>query len=341
MAIPVFKPSIKRKSMDAVLTCLVSEKIGTGGICREFTDLLSQYLGSAGGLVFREHRRALSTALESLSLEEGSGVIISPLSPAVYIDALQENQLIPLYADVDPDSGCMDPAAAEKLMEHKPGAVLVDYPLGFVPDMETISGLEIPVIEDVSKGLGGNTGVKKAGSYSRYVIISLEEDCIITAGGGTAVLAASKNDLTELRKNSGPLSSASLLPDMNAALGLSQISELEKFIARRKETAEIYAGSLMKTRHKTIIQRGEGENVFYSFPVFLKSGMNEAMRYAKKKGVGTRAAFPDTAFEVSPSDHFPCPNAQALRMRSVIFPLYPMLTKKEITLISRVLATLP
>ena len=341
MIISVFKPSIKRKDMDAVLTCLVSEKISCGEKGKEFIQNGAEYIGAAGGIVLREYKRAIRTVIEALSLEAGAKVIISPLCSGVYLDVILEKGLEPLYADVEIDSGCIDPSNIEKLMKYNPDAVVVDYPLGFVPNMEAIAELGIPIIEDITNGLGGNTGVKKAGRYGKYIIIGLEENSIITAGGGVLLLADSKSDLTELRKAVSHIPQNAKLPDMNSVLGLSQLSSLESYISIRREIAQVYIRSLMKTRHKTLIQKGEGENVFYSFPVLLESGMKEISQYARKKGIRTEIAFSNTSLETCNLSQFPCPNAETLMMRCILFPVYPMLGKKNISLISKVLATLP
>ena len=69
--------------------------------------------------------------------------------------------------------------------------------------------------------------------------------------------------------------------------------------------------------------------------------MKEISQYAKKKGINTRIAFEHTALDVLNIEQFPCPNARVFKMRCILFPLYPMLGKKNISLISKVLATLP
>jgi dTDP-4-amino-4,6-dideoxygalactose transaminase len=89
------------------------------------------------------------------------------------------------------------------------------------------------------------------------------------------------------------------------------------------------------------VQQGEAENVYYSFPVLLTAGLREVTQYGRKKGVEVHQAFDGSvlALRELPDDGFP--NARPFLLRCVLFPLYPSLGKKNVTLVERVLTTLP
>ncbi|HYW82288.1 MAG TPA: DegT/DnrJ/EryC1/StrS family aminotransferase, partial [Spirochaetia bacterium] len=133
----------------------------------------------------------------------------------------------------------------------------------------------------------------------------------------------------------------SQLMDMNAALGISQLAALESFVAARREIALVYGQSLLRSRHTSLVQKTDAENVLSSFPVALGDGMKEVRQYALKKNVDTVPAFADTiaALEDSPAAH--CANARSLVLRCLLFPLYPMLGKRDVEAVCKVLATLP
>jgi dTDP-4-amino-4,6-dideoxygalactose transaminase len=69
--------------------------------------------------------------------------------------------------------------------------------------------------------------------------------------------------------------------------------------------------------------------------------MKDVRQYALKKNVDTMPAFADTiaALEDSPAAH--CANARSLVLRCLLFPLYPMLGKRDVEAVCKVLATLP
>ncbi len=337
--IPVFKPSIKRKDMDGVLTCLVSDSIGFGEKTREFVHMVSSYLEAEEGLGFRDYSVALSVALDLLDLDKGSSIIISPLSPGFYFDVITRRGFGVLYADINPLNGCMDPRSVEKLHEKKPAAVLLHFPLGFIPDLESFRDIGIPVIMDISTAFGGTYKGTPFGKTGDVLVMNLEEEGIITAGGGALVLSGEKKYSSKLQKIDRDASS--FLTDFSASLGTNQFHQLDSFLEKRKAIDEIFQVSLMKGRHGRLHQGDDGENIPFSFPVLLEGNVQDVRQYARKKGISTAAAFEKVSFMQHHLDDFPCPNAVSIVKRSILFPLYPSLSRKNIEMIAKVLTTLP
>ena len=339
--------------MDAVLSCMVTDSLGPGSLSDQLTNAVSEYLGLAGGIALRERSRAFALTIDRLALPEGSAVVLDPLVPHAYHAVLCEHGMRPVYVDVLDSSLCIDPALADEAIKRAVeqgeavGAIVTHTTLGFVPDMEAIAALGVPIIEDVSQGIGANTGEERVGRFGKYVLVGMEPDDVITAGGGSLLLASSKGDRAALRREADMLSSDTLLPDMNAALGLTQIREIEKFIARRAEIASVYSRAIMRGRHRSPVQPGEAENVYLSFPVLVTGSVSEVGAYARKKGVESRRAFEHTVLDryggaeddTIASSEFPV--ARSLVLRCLQFPLYPSLTAKEVSTIERVLTTLP
>lgn len=342
MSIPVFRPSIKRKEMDAVLSCLVSDRIGPGDLTKKLNHAAAGYVNCESAIAFRENQRALSCALLALEIEPGSSVIVTPLAPAYYIDALVSLDIKPLYCDVEENGCVISPDRVEKLIGYNPKAIIVSTTLGFVPDLKTLSDMGIPMIEDISQGFGANTGEDKAGSYGLYTLVSLEHDSLITAGGGCLLLCRGRKEKTAVTRVLEHLDSETLLlPDMNSALGIQQIEYLEKHIQKRKEIAQVYSRAAAKTVHKVFTQQGEAENIYYSFPVLLNTGMKDVIKYAARKGVETFPAFENSAITRFQVEETPCPSAQSMVLRCLLFPLYPLLGRKNIEFVVKVLSTLP
>jgi len=340
MNISVFKPSIKRKEMDAVLNCMVSDRIGFGKAASQLSKEISEYLGLKGGIAFKEYYRALKIAVEALELEAGSVVIVSALAPNMYQMVIEEAGLKTLVVDVDADSSIIDASRIEEKAEQA-SAVLVNYEMGFLPDMEKIIEIGLPVIEDISMAFGADFAGKKAGTFGRFTVLNMDEDGLITTGGGSAVLASGRKDQQLLKQKAEALHPSVFLPDMNASLGLAQLKSLEEYIGLRREIADVFTKSLMRSRHKKLVQSGEDNNINYSFPVVLDAGISEVAAYARKKNILTEPAFSGSIAAYSEEVQINCPHAKALLLRCMNFPLYPMLGKKNISDIAKVLSSLP
>jgi dTDP-4-amino-4,6-dideoxygalactose transaminase len=341
MALPVFRPTVKRKDMGSVLSCIVSDKIGPGEISRELVARACHLLGHAGGVTLRNSYLALSVALEALGLGASDPVILPALSPSLWLRVLLDKGMVPLVADVDPESGAIDLQQVAALVQKGAKAILVPHTLGVMVDIEGLRAHGIPVLEDASQALGGKIGELPCGGAADICLVSLDPEDIVTCGGGALVLARQKSAAAALRKTQEGSPLHSQLMDMNAALGISQLAALESFVAARREIALVYGQSLLRSRHTSLVQKTDAENVLSSFPVALADGMKEVRQYALKKNVDTVPAFADTiaALEDSPAAH--CVNARSLVLRCLLFPLYPMLGKRDVEAVCKVLATLP
>jgi perosamine synthetase len=375
MAVPVFRPTVKRKDMGSVLSCIVSDRLGPGEISRDLVSRVCHLLGHAGGISLASSYLAVSAALDAIGLAASDAVILPALAPAAWLRVVRDKGMVPLVADVDPESGSLDPAKVAALAARGAKAIMVHHATGIITDVEALRAHGLPIVEDASQALGGKTGETACGSSGDVCLLSMDPEYIVTCGGGALVLGRSRQTAAALKRiqEGSPLYAP--LADMNAALGISQVGALESFVQVRREVAAAYAQALMKSRHKALVQKNDAEQVLSSFPVVLATGMKDVRTYALKKNVDTIPAFAGTiaALEVPmgeepsamtdapaaappaaegtadmPAVEQPrsepvaaCPNARSLVLRCLLFPLYPTLGKRDVEAVCRVLSTMP
>lgn len=339
--ITVYRPTIKRKAMDSVLSCMVSEEIGAGSLAHQFISKICSYIGVYNGIAVSSYYNALSLACDALNLEPTSSVLVSALAPGFYRRVLEEKGLIPVILDVDKDACTLLPEDIEKKFTENPKAILLHYHLGYIPDLSAIMQFGIPVIADISHALGAKIDDIHCGSEADVVIFSLEPENIITTAGGGCVLTQNRSIYKELKNMIEGSRSHLKLPDLNASLGLVQLKEIDEYLSRRIEIEKIFSQSIMKSRHSTLKQRTDYDPPCFAFPVILSSGMNDVRKYARRKNIETIPAFWDSLLATIEESDSEYENAKQISMRCLLFPLYPMLGKKNIELISRILSTLP
>jgi perosamine synthetase len=88
MSVPVFRSYIRRKDMDTVLNCLVTDSIGPGEYLERFQRHAREVLGFDYGFALRSPVTALEAAFDALGLAEGDVVAVPALAPAYYALAL-------------------------------------------------------------------------------------------------------------------------------------------------------------------------------------------------------------------------------------------------------------
>ncbi len=332
--IQTFSSTIRRKEMDAVLTCMVDEKIGPGELNARLIQTAKEFFSCAGAVALRTPAAALKYALKALSLEAGSGVMLSALAPFWQFLTVEELGYKPILLDVQPESAQVSAEAVSEGIQKGGRALVLRESLGILPDFEGILALGIPVIEDISQSAGGfvpltelsasgaegqsaqnaaaqkpaaNEGSqegdgaskaevagKKAGTFGIYTICSLEERDTITAGGGALLMAAGRRDWPVLKSLAEGISSIEMLPDINAALATVQIKEFSRNEARRKELFALYNRSIMAGKNKGFVRDVELNSTVWAFPLSLNGGFKDAKAYAQKKDIEIRLAFEDS-----------------------------------------------
>ena len=152
--IQTFSSTIRRKEMDAVLTCMVDEKTGPGELNSKFIQALKEFSGCDGAVAFRSPSIALSYALKALDLPENTSVMMSALAPFWQYDAIQKLGYKPLVLDVEEQTGLVNAEIVQKGISNGGRLLILHETMGILPQIEEIISLGIPVIEDISHSFG-------------------------------------------------------------------------------------------------------------------------------------------------------------------------------------------
>ena len=342
MFIPLTRPTLRRKDYNSVLNCMVTDQIAPGPLNHDFITAASKVLGTAGGVALLSYSSCIRCALQLLGLVPGEGIVISSLAPKEYLQAIEAGGLIPMVTDVDPDRALLSADSAQKYVQAGAKAIVLYYTLGSLPVSDDLFQLGVPVIEDVSQAVGGQWAGKPCGSRGRAALLSLDPGGFVTAGCGGAVFSRDRRGAKQLKEIAGECCGEEFLPDMNAALGISQIRELPRFLQKRSEIGRLFREALRRSRHVPLLQ--EGESLDFGFPILVKDGRPEVRRYVEKKNIQTEHAFKYAiaALEgLSTAESEPLPQAEQLLWRCLLFPLYPSLSRKDVQLMCKVLSTLP
>ena len=360
--IQTYSTTIRRKEMDAVLTCMVDERIGPGELNSRLIQSVKEFTGCDGAIALRSPLSALKYALSALGTESGTAVMISALAPAWHIQAVEYAGFKPIVLDVDETTGLVSVDAVSEGAKNGGRILLLHESMGILPDMNPFIELGIPIIEDISKSAGSFFPVnaenvsekpRKAGSSGIFSIMALEEKDVITAGGGAILMAPNRREWIVLKQLADSLPSAELLPDINAALAWIQLKEFGRNEIRRKEIFTLFRRAIMSGRHKTFIRPeynieiSEGKNADYGstmccFPLVLNSAFKDVKSYAAKKDIEIRPAYEDSVIALREEElSSSCIKAKSLYLRTALFPLYPRLSNPQIAKIVKVLGTLP
>lgn len=349
--IQTYSTTIRRKEMDAVLTCMVDEKIGPGELNAKLITQIKEFIKCDGAVALRSPAIALKYALKSMGLESGSKVMVSALAPAWQYQSLVSMGFEPLVLDVDEVNGLVNEQIISEGIKQGGKVLLLHETEGILPNLEEIVKLGVPIIEDISQSAGAvfNLTVeegsaqqqKMAGTFGVYSILGLEERDVITAGGGAVLISPGRREWIVLKKYVDEAPLTDLLPDINAALAWVQVKEFARNEKTRKELFAMYQQACFIGRHKMYARENENGSTACSFPLVLSSSYKDVKQYAAKKDIEINLAYENSIIALKEELSETCIHAKSLYLRCVHIPLYPRLTHAESSKIIKVLSSLP
>ena len=349
--IQTYSTTIRRKEMDAVLTCMVDEKIGPGELNAKLITQIKEFIKCDGAVALRSPAIALKYALMSMGLEANSKVMVSALAPAWQYQSLVSMGFEPLVLDVDEVNGLVNEQIINEGIKQGGKVLLLHETEGILPNLDEIVKLGVPIIEDISQSAGSTFSMtgeddsaqqqKMAGTFGVYSILGLEERDVITAGGGAVLISPGRREWIVLKKYVEEAPLTDLLPDINAALAWVQVKEFARNEKTRKELFAMYQQACFIGRHKMYARENENGSTACSFPLVLSSSYKDVKQYAAKKDIEINLAYENSIIALKDELSETCIHAKSLYLRCVHIPLYPRLTHAESSKIIKVLSSLP
>lgn len=355
--IPYSHQSIDASDIKAVVAVLKSDWLTQGPKIGEFEKALAEYCGTKFTVAFSSGTAALHAAYFVTGLKKGDEFITTPLTFAATANAGLYLGASPVFADID-EYGNLDSAKAEKKITRKTTAlVVVDY-AGHPADLDKFKKIakkhNLILIEDAAHALGAKYKNKKIGSIADLTTFSFHPVKSITAGEGGAVATNSKiyyEKLKQFRHHGiGSQGMKTLgfnyrLTDIHAALGISQLKKLDRFINARKKIASRYGEAFRQ--NKNLILPKEHRNASPSWHLYPlrfagafaeKPACRQAWRaeiFAKLREAGIGAQIHYVPVYLHPYyqklgyKKGLCPEAEEFSASEISIPLFPGLAKKD------------
>jgi len=182
-------PSYSEEEQQAVARVLASGRVNywTGEETREFEREFAAWAGSAHAVAVFNGTVALDLALHALGIGAGDEVIVTPRTFIASVSCVVNAGAVPVFADVDRDSGNLDPAGVEKLITPRTRAIVPVHLGGWPCDMAAFRALaderKVLVIEDCAQAHGATVDGRMVGTFGEIGAWSFCQDKIMTTGG--------------------------------------------------------------------------------------------------------------------------------------------------------------
>lgn len=194
-------PSFTEEESAAVQQVLLSNKVNywTGNECREFEAEFAQWSGSRFAISLANGTLALDVALKALGVGYGDEVIVTPRTFIASVSCVVNAGAIPVFADVDPESGNITAESISKVLTARTKAVICVHLGGWPCDMDPIMNLAethgLKVIEDCAQAHGARYKGQSVGSIGHVGSWSFCQDKIMTTGGEGGMVTTNDESL--------------------------------------------------------------------------------------------------------------------------------------------------
>ena len=182
-------PSFTAEEADAVSQVLLSNKVNywTGTECRAFEKEFASWCGTKHAVALSNGTLALDLALKALGVGAGDEVVVTPRTFIASVSCVVNAGAIPVFADVEVDSGNISAATIAKVLTPRTKAVICVHLAGWPCDMDPIMALAethgFKVIEDCAQAHGARYKNRSVGSMGHVGAWSFCQDKIMTTGG--------------------------------------------------------------------------------------------------------------------------------------------------------------
>jgi perosamine synthetase len=257
-AIPLSAPDITDVEIDAVTRVLRTPHLSLGAELKAFEAALAEYHAVPHAVAVSSGTAGLHLALLTLGIGEGDEVIVPSFTFIAVANAVLQVRATPVFAEIDPVTLNLDPAAVERAITPRTRALLVVHTFGVPADMDAFQAIarrhSLVIVEDACEAIGAEFGglPRRAGSLGHLGVLGFYPNKQITTGEGGAVVGHNPDHATRLRslRNQGRSGSDWLdhaehgynyrLSELACALGRVQLSRIAEILAMRRSAAERY-----------------------------------------------------------------------------------------------------
>ncbi len=272
--IPYGRQHIDEDDIQAVIDVLRSDRLTQGPAVIAFEQALADYCGAKYAVVMSNGTAALHAAYIAAGISKGDEFITSPLTFVATVTAGVFEGAVPVFVDIDEETGNIDAQEIEKKITKKTKAIVPIHYTGRPANLDAIISIakkyNIPVVADACQALGASYNGKKIGNISDLATFSFHPVKSITTGEGGAVLTNNKKYYDTMKRfithgvekenfeyqkpgdwyfEMQTKGYNYRLTDIQAALGNSQLKKLDIFIEKRRKLAIRYHEVLKDIKH--------------------------------------------------------------------------------------------
>lgn len=368
--LPYGKQEISDADVKAVVEALCSGWLTTGPRVHDFEKAFASWCGAREGVALNSGTAALHAAMRAIQLKPGQEVVVPALTFAASANAAIYEGGVPVFADVEPDTLLVDPASvAARITPRTRAIVAVDY-AGQPADYDALRALaerhNLALIADSCHAPGATYNGRSTGTLADISCFSFHPVKHLTTCEGGMTVTNSADMAAHMRRfrNHGidsdhrsrekngihaydmsELGYNYRLPDVQCALGMSQLTRLPAWIAARQQIAKWYGQALAGVAGVTPLQTHQDRTNVYHLYVVKLSGQIDRDRVfgaLRASGIGANVHYAPVHLHsfYRQRGYKPgiAPIAESISKSILTLPMFPAMTPADVARVADALA---
>lgn len=356
---PVAMPNLSGNEKKYVMDCIDTAWISSNGkYVPLFEERFSQWMGVNHALSCCNGTVALHLPLLALGIGPGDEVLVPTLTYIATANAVRYCGATPVFVDCLEDTWDMDPQDAERKITGRTKAIIPVHLFGNPCDMDALMDLAkrhgLSVIEDCAECHGGTYAGTKVGGIGDFGTFSFFGNKIITTGEGGMVTTNNNNYAHQMRMLKGQGMSPQKrfwfemvgynyrMTNIEAAIGLAQLENIDTHIAERRRVAGWYAEELAGLEDIIQTQKvtEKAECVWWMYSILLtdraKVDRDKLAEILLEYGIETRPIFyPMHIMPVYEDRNAGCPVSERVAANGLNIPTHGLMTREDVAAICR------
>jgi perosamine synthetase len=312
--IPVNEPLLDGNEKKYLNECIDTGWISSDGpFVKRFEEEFANKIGRKYGIALTNGTSAIDVAVQSLNIGVGDEVILPAFTIISTILQIVRSGAKPVLVDCDPLTWNMNVDHIESKITSQTKAILVVHIYGLPVDMKPVMDLcrkyDLKLIEDAAEVIGQTYKNIYCGSFGDISTVSFYPNKHITTGEGGMILTDDKKLADECKKLRNlyfqddnrfvheKLGWNYRMTNLQAAVGVAQLEQLERFIKKKRYIGELYNKHLLglKNVQLPLIKTDYATNIYWVYGVVLKSDFKlnakEVMKKLINEKIGCRPFF--------------------------------------------------
>jgi len=346
--------AIKDEVLPALQAVIESQQFVMGPPVGQLEAAVAGLSHAAHGIACASGTDALLLPLRALRLEPGDEVITSPFTFFATAGAIHNAGGVPVFADIDPDTFNVAPAAVEAVVTPRTRALVPVHLYGQMAELERLTAAAgrhgVRIVEDAAQAIGARRRIggawRMAGELGWVTGFSFFPSKNLGAWGDGGMMVTSDGAVAErlrkLRLHGGAkqyhhdeVGTNSRLDSLQAAVLLAKLPHLASWSDQRRRHAAYYTKALADVSAvRTPVVDACNEHIFHQYTLRVER-RDELQAHLKSKGIGSAVYYPVPLHLQQCFSHLgyrrgQFPEAERAAAQVLSLPVYPELTRDQL-----------